>query len=278
VILREADLNKLALEVSKRGYLGVAQVPFVFNWNELVSLALKALYSANGDEACADAANSLASKLGNWSLPFAPAIDAFRVGCETAANSAISAASSGLRSLFLPISQSQPVPLFIQVKTLVFDFQASGKVIMTAGISIQITTEVASFNVVVDATPALDDPKSLLTFRSKDDNTLGLSLCLNNLAFNINSFNLAYNNPYLKKEAEKIVNQQLTLARQQAAASDFSYCTDLIREVTPPAKMYGQAIRAMNPHILVKADQLIIESQVKSTTAQLPAILQVLLQ
>jgi hypothetical protein len=257
VVLREADLNRLSGELASRGYLGITRVPFIFNWNEMVSSALKLIYQEGHNTQCESKAGNLGSLLSDPMQIRSLVLDNFTTLCRD--GFLYSAAINSVLSLYLPVSPSMPVPLSIVVKSLQFDFQTGNKVIVTAVVSLQINTEVASVTLVADANPGFDNQDALLLFSKDDKNKMGLKLCLNQLAFKITNFNLSYSNAYLKTAASALIQQQLDKAKADIGPE---YCTDLIAEVTPPPKFFGNALNPVRPRIYVNDTELILETEV----------------
>jgi hypothetical protein len=168
------------------------------------------------------------------------------------------------------------VPVSVYVKSLSFNFQPGDKVTVTvtAVVGMQINTEVASITLVADANPGFADPNAFLLFDKANQNSLGFKVCLNQLAFKLTNFSLAYDNPYLKKAATDVINQQLDAVKLTIGPQ---YCTDLIKELTPPPNFFGKGISSFRPRIVVNENEIILEVESKDNAAGMPAIVSLLL-
>lgn len=165
-----------------------------------------------------------------------------------------------LARLYLPVSPDVPVPLSISVKTLTFDFQSGNKVVANAVVSIRVNNnEWAAISLSADANPGFADPDALLLFEQSGTDKLGLKLCLNQIAFRMTDFTLNHANPQVRAKVTKLINQQLDIARSRIGPA---YCTDVVKEVTPPPYFFGKGLRSMRPRIYVNASELILETEV----------------
>lgn len=223
LVFLESELNEVMKEMTSKSVFGLTKEPSKFNWNEMIEKAI-----------------------------------AFR-----ASNGGCSADCYAMSTLKIPTSPDVYVPLFIKIKSVVFDFRADGKIFIDAGIGINIINEVASFAVRLEGSGQLAQysPLELATHAvtgkpksTADFQTATLKFCPDQIATQakLTAFNLSYSNSVLKE----IVKNQIQAELDRIIADKGANCHVLTEKLSPPAAIYGRGMRLAFPSIHVSQDLL----------------------